>query len=60
MSSDDQLAEEVERLADEQQRTADMLESLLYVYVDMNDTDVRFGKPDWRDYWKAESPWEDH
>ena len=59
MSSEDQLAEQVERLADQQQKTADMLESLFYAYVKTNEPELRIGKMGWEDYWKAEPPWAD-
>lgn len=59
MSSDDKLAEQIERLADEQKKTADMLESLLYAYIQTNSPEVRVGKMSYQDYWKVEPPFDE-
>lgn len=62
MSSEEHIAKiamELERLANEQKRTADMMESMVYLYADANDSDVQFENFTGQDYWTAIPPWED-
>lgn len=57
MSDNDEIAQQLERLADQQQKTADMLESLVYLEVVDDSSEVSFH--DIHGYWKVEPPWQD-
>lgn len=62
MSSDvqlDRIADKLEELVDAQNRTADMMEAMVYMYAEENETEVQFETYTGKDHWTAIPPWED-
>ncbi|MFC7044287.1 hypothetical protein ACFQH6_20500 [Halobacteriaceae archaeon GCM10025711] len=53
------LRDDIDQLATEQKRTADMLESLMYIAAEYTDSELKFETFTGQDYWTVMPPMRD-